>query len=246
VAGTEDLDRQGRALLARLVEDSDDDDCARMFDGLYYEIVWRYLRANHGALAARVARYLGLPGNVAPEVLVAEVDEVAHDATKIALRRVRQNAWKFDPGKGSPTRWVIGCAEYAYVEVAKAVVKARRSDSLEFVDPIDLLDTPDANPTTEEHVLRQLQDAETLADAALHLSEKEFVALRLRATAGYSRADAARKIFGDATMRKQVDGLVERGARKLADAWSDRRPSPGVARGSNLLDRTDDKEGSHE
>lgn len=200
--GAEELDRRGRALLAQLVEDPDDEDCARQFDSLYYEIVWRYLRANHAVLATRVARYLGQVGAVAPEVLREEVEEVAHDSTKTALRRVRQNAHKFDPSKGSPTRWVIGAAEYAYIEVAKAVLTARRSDRLEFVDPLELLDEPDRNPTTEEHVLRQIEDAEAMADAASHLSEKEFLALRLRATAGYSRGEVAERIFGDATMKK--------------------------------------------
>jgi hypothetical protein len=244
--GTEELDRRGRALLAQLADDPGDKDCARQFDTLYYEIVWRYLRASHAVLATRVARYLGLAGSVAPAVLEEEVEEVAHDATATALRRVRQNARKFDPTKGSPTRWVIGAAEYAYIEVAKAVVTARRSDRLEFVDPLDLLDAPDRNPTTEEHVLRGLEDAETLAEAARHLSEKEFLALRLRATAWYSRGETAERIFGDETMKKQVDGLVERGARKLAEAWSDRRPSPGVGGRTNLSNRTDDKERTDE
>lgn len=143
--GTEELDRRGRALLAELADDPDGQNCARQFDSLYYEIVWRYLRANHAVLATRVGRYLGQAGNVAPAVLQEEIEEVVHDATKTALRRVRQNAHKFDATKGSPTRWVIGAAEYAYVEVAKAVVTARRSDRLEFVDPLDLLDVPDRN-----------------------------------------------------------------------------------------------------
>jgi DNA-directed RNA polymerase specialized sigma24 family protein len=238
--GTEEMDRYGRALLARLVEAPEDADCARRFDSLYYEIVWRYLRANHRVLAARVAGYVGYSGSVAPPILEAEVDEVAHDATATALRRVRQNAAKFDPTKGSPTKWVIGNSEYAYIEVAKEVVKARRSDRLEFVDPDDLLDERDPNPTTEEHVLRQLDDADALADAAQHLSEREFAALRLRATAGYSRGEAAERIFGDATMKKQVDGLVERGARKLAAAWADRRSSRGTFGSTNVSDRTDD------
>ncbi|MEJ7567727.1 MAG: hypothetical protein WKF41_05620 [Gaiellaceae bacterium] len=242
--GIEDLDRRGRALLAQLADERDAD-CARQFDTLYYEIVWRYLRANHAVLAARVARYLGIQGAVAPQVLADEVDEVAHDATATALRRVRQNAWKFDPDR-SPTRWVIGAAEYAYIEVAKAVVKARRSDALEFRDPFDLLEEPDGNPTTEEHVLRHLEDEEALADAARQTSEKEFLALRLRATAGYSRGEAAERIFGDTTMKKQVDGLCERGGRKLAQAWADRRPSPGVAGTTNVPDRTEDKEGTDE
>lgn len=243
--GIEELDRRGRALLAELAHDPDDA-CARQFDGLYYEVVWRYLRANHAILATRVARYLGVEGSVAPQVLEDEVDEVAHDATATALRRVRQNAWKFDSTRGSPTRWAIGAAEYAYIEVAKGIVRARRSDKLEFVDPVDLVDEPDRNPTTEEHVLRQLEDEEALADAARHVSEKEFAALRLRATAGYSRSEAAERIFGDATMKKQVDGLVERGARKLAKAWADRRPWPGVAGSTNVPDRTDDKEEANE
>lgn len=244
--GTEELDRRGRELLAQLANDPDDEDCARQFGSLYYEIVWRYLRTNHAVLATRVARYLGLQGAVAPAVLEEEVEEVAHDAAATALRRVRQNAHKFDPAKGSPTQWVIGAAQYAYVEVAKAVVGARRSDRLKFVDPRDLLDEPDCNPTTEEHVLRALEDAEALADAASHLSEKEFLALRLRATAGYSRGEAAQMIFGDAKMKKRVDGLVERGARKLAEAWSNRRHSRGLAGGSILTGRSDDKEGTDE
>ena len=69
-------------------------------------------------------------------MLEEEVDEVAHDATATALRRVRQNAWKFDASKGRPTQWVIGAAEFAYIEVAKAVVAARRSDRLVFLDPL--------------------------------------------------------------------------------------------------------------
>lgn len=50
-------------------------------------------------------------------------------------------------------------------------------------------------------------------------------------------------IFGDATATRQVDGLLTRGKRKLAEAWVDRKPSPRGASGSNLQDRTDDKEG---
>ena len=242
----EEIDRRGRALLAALAADPDNQDCARQFDTLFYEAVWRYLRVNHAVMATRVARHLGLPGAVAPAVLAEEVDEVAHDATATALRRVRQNARKFDGSKGRPTQWVIGAAEFAYIEVAKAVVAARRSDDLVFLDPLDptnRLNTEfDRNPTTEEHVLRQLEDADALADAARHVSEKEFLALRLRATAGYSRGEAAERIFGDATMKKQVDGLGERGGRKLAEAWIDRKPSPQAAGGSNVHDSTDDKE----
>ena len=175
-----------------------------------------------------------------------EVDEIAHDATATALRRVRQNAHKFDASKGRPTQWVIGSAEFAYIEVAKGVVAARRSDALVFLDPLDpasiLNSEPDGNPTTEEQVLRDIEDADVLADAARHLSDIEFAALRLRATAGYSRGEAAERIFGDSTMKKQVDGLTERGARKLAAAWADRKPMHRGVGSTNVSAPSDDKE----
>lgn len=241
--GSDDLDRQGRGLLAELAADPHSD-CWRLFDDLFYRLVWRYLRANHAKLGARVARYLGVEGVVAPDVLPEEVDEVAHEATKVALRRVRQNAAGFDPNRGTPTKWVIGAAEFAYVEVAKTIVSARRSNDLLFVSPADLFDFPDGNPSTDEHVLRHLEDVEALADAANHVSETEFNALRLVTTLGYSYAETALVIFGDATMTKQVDGLLTRGKRKLAEAWEDRRPSPRGAGSTNVPDRTDDKGGT--
>src|SRR5205085_9096604 len=114
---------------------------------------------------------------------------------------------------------------------------------LEFVDPLDLLDEPDSNPTTDEHALRHIQDAEALADAARHLSEEEFAALRLRVTAGYSRAEIATAIFGDPEKKKQVDRLVARGKRQLAQAWSERRPSPRGSERTNLRGRGHEREG---
>lgn len=243
MSGIDELDRRGRKLLNELARDPESE-CWRQFDELFYEIVWKYLRGSHAKLGARVARYLNVDGVVAPDVLPEEVDEVAHEATKVALRRVRQNANGFDPRRGTPTKWVIGAAEYAYIEVAKTIVRARRSDALQFVPPDDLLDARDTNPSTQEHVLRHLEEAEALEDAAAHTSEKEFAALRLVITAGYTYSEAAEAIFGDPTMTKQVDGLLTRGKRKLAEVWDDRRPSPRSASSTNLASRADDKEGS--
>jgi len=241
--GLEELNERGAELLVRLAA-GPDGDCRPLFDGLYYPVVFRYLRLNHQTLAARVARYLKVDGVVAPEVLAEEVPEVAHEATLIALRRVREGASRFDPSRGTATGWVIGAAEFAWVEVAKTIVAARRSDDLIFVAPEDLLAVADPSPTTEEHVLRHVQDAEALADAARHLSGKEWAAVRLVVTAGYSYAEAAKVIFGDETMTKQVDGLLSRGKAKLAAAWEDRRRSPSGAGGANLANHTDDKEGT--
>ena len=170
-----------------------------------------------------------------------DVAEVAHEATLITLRRVRENASKFDPRRGTATGWVIGAAEFAWVEVAKTIMTARQADGI----PIeDLLSLADPGPSTEEHVLGHLEDEEALADAAGHLDDDEWTTLRLVVTAGYSYKEAAMMLFGDETMTKRVDRLLQDGKPKLAEAWKHRRPSPSGAGGANLGDRTDDKEGT--
>jgi DNA-directed RNA polymerase specialized sigma24 family protein len=238
--GTDELDRRGAELLAELAENPTDE-CRRAFDALYYELIWRYLRASNKTLGSRVASYLKVEGVVAPEVPEEEVAEVAHEATLVALRRVRGNAWKFDSGRGTATGWVIGAAEFAWVEVAKTIMRARQTENL----PIeDILDVADHGPSTEEHVLRHLQDEEALADAARHVDEDEWNTLRLVVTAGYSYKEVATMLFGDETMTKRVDRLLQSGKIKLAGTWKDRRPSPSGAGGANLADRTDDKEGT--
>ena len=205
----DEIDRLGWQLLAYLADHPEDRVAARQFDSLYYEIVWRYLRTNHSVLGRRVARYLGQEGTLAPALLAEEVDEVAHDATATALRRVRSNATRFDPARGTPTHWVLGNAEYAYVDVAKEVVRARRSELLKFVDPGDLLEAKDPSPSTEEHILGHIADAEALAEVAKHVSEREWIAIRLRITVGYSRGETALLMFGgsDGLHWPRRDGL---------------------------------------
>ncbi len=231
------LDHEGRLLLADLARDPESD-CWRQFDALFYATVWRHLRDSASVLGVRVARYLKVEGVVAPDVARREVDEVAHEATKIALRRVRENAARFDPARGTPTMWVIGAAEFAYVEVAKSIGRARARQDL--LPPDELATLVGEAPSTEEHVIRRTEDLAAYAAAAEHLSEKEFVALTLVATLGYSYAEVAEKLFGDRSMTKQVDGLLTRAKRKLSAAWEDRRPRPSGAAGTNLSRRADD------
>lgn len=236
------LEQRGAELLAAIAADPHSDDSLQ-FDAHYYEFVWKFLRSGHATFAARVARYLSVEGVVAGEVLPNELDEVAHDATNLALRRVRRNAARFDPSRGTATGWLLGAAEMAYVEVVKEVAKARRSDRLAFVAPEELLDEHDYNPSTEEHVVRQADDADVLAEVAELLAEREYAALRLCVMLGYSYAEAATVIFGDDSMAKQVDGLLTRGKAKLAAAWNDRRPSPSGASSSKVSEAADDMEG---
>jgi len=220
VDALEELNRRGTALLAELAANPESE-CWRQFDALFYEIIWRWIRANHATMAARVARYLQVEWIGGVDILPEEVDEVAHEATKVALQRVRKNAARFNPNRGTPVQWVIGAAAYAYVDEARKVLKARQPDK--FVALGDLDEPPDPTPTPEERVLRGMEDTAALDDAARHLTEKEFTAIRLVVTAGYSYAEVARMIFGDENMTKQVDGLLTRAKAKLTEAWANRK-----------------------
>ena len=232
----EELNRQGMALLAELA-DSPGSECWRRFDALFYEVVWQWIRAHHATMTARVARYLQVEGIGGADILPEEVDEVAHEATKLALQRVRKNASRFDPNRGTPIQWVIGAAAYAYVDEARKVVKARHIDKVVALEDID--EPPDLSPTPEERVLRRLEDTAALDEAASHLSEKEFAAIRLVITAGYSYAEVARMIFGNQTMTKQVDGLLTRAKTKLAQAWANRKAQAPIATRPTVVRRID-------
>jgi hypothetical protein len=69
--------------------------------------------------------------------------------------------------------------------------------------------------------------------------------MRLVITLGYSYEEAAELLFRDTMKTRKVDGLLARGKRKLAEAWIERKASPRGASGSNVQDRTDDKEETH-
>lgn len=236
------LDRQACELLQRLA----DGECARAFDSLLYEFVWRYLRTNANRIAARVARYAGADGVAAPELLPAELAEVAHDATTTALRRVREKAARFDPDRGTPTGWVIGAAEFAFVEAAKSIVEARRSPWFELHDPQDFAEISDFAPSTEEHVIAKVASEQALEEAAEVLSEHEYIAIRLVVTLKFSYAEAAELMFGEASMARAVDGLLTRGRAKLAAAWRDREPWAGpTAAGKVFADGADNTGGEH-
>jgi hypothetical protein len=236
------LDRQGAFLLAALAR-GHDPDLARKFDTLFYELTWRHLRDNHATLGARVARRLKTKGSVIPYIQERELDDVAHDATSRALHRVRNGAARFDPSRGKVTAWVVIAAEFAYVEVAQEVAKARRSEELTFVDPADIAEIAGPAMSTEEFVIGRLDDAQALAEAAELLTVEQFTLIRARINGGYSRAELALAVFGDASAVKRVDYLFECAKKALAEAWADKRPGSGTSSaGFKVSDGADDKE----
>lgn len=235
----------GAALLAELARDPASS-CANEFQALFYEFIWRRLRNHQDRLARRVARYLDTDGPVAPRLQEQEIDEVAHDATARALRRVCQNASAFDPKRGTATNWVIGASEFAFIEVAKEAVRARNPEGIGFASNDALDSLIDPSPGTEEIVLAEMSSGQVLREAAEILSEREWQALRLVITERYTHAEVAMIIFGTPTFTKQVDGLLTRGKKKLREAWAERRPDSRAAGASNVSPETDDMEGSDE
>lgn len=236
------LDEEAGELLAQIADDPDGE-CARRFDTLLYAFVFAYLRTNAHRIAARVAARAGASGTAAPELLNEELSEVAHDATTIALRRVREKAARFNPRRGTPTGWVIGAAEFAFVEVAKSVVAARRSSSLAFCGPEDLDLLAGYAPSTEEHVLAKVSSEQALEEAVEVLSEREWAAIRLVDTLHFSHAEAAEAIFGDAAMARSVEGLLTRGRPKLASAWCERRAAFGASAAGKVSGEDADNSG---
>jgi DNA-directed RNA polymerase specialized sigma24 family protein len=237
----DELNRNGRAILARLAHDPDPA-CEQQFDALFYFPVWRHLVDSSGVLGTRVARYLGMDSALVPPLPPREVESVAHDATRTGLRRVREHAEKFDPARGAPLMWVIGAAEFAFVEISRDIFKLLARQEL--LPPAEMAALGGLAPSTEEHVIRYLSDVEAFAEAAACLSEQEFVALSMVATAGYSYAEVAERLFGDPTLTKRVDGLLSRGKRKLAAAWEARRPARSGAAGTKVSPPADDRKGS--
>lgn len=233
----------GAALLAELARNPDSD-LLREFHALFYEYIWKRLWRDQARLSARVARHLNAVGPTAPRLRPEEVSEVAHDATARALRRVCANAAKFDPTRGTATHWVIGASEFAFVEVAKEVVAARRPLGVEFAHPDALATLVDPSPGTEEIVVTQISSEQILGEVAELLSEREWEALRLVVTERYTYAEAAMLIFGDPSFTKQIDGLLTRAKRKVSEAWPRLAPGTGIDQGTKVRSDADDKEGS--
>jgi DNA-directed RNA polymerase specialized sigma24 family protein len=235
----EELDEYGARLLAQIALDPEGP-ASQQFAGLFYPVIWGFLRANHSRLGAVVGGYAGTSKSAAPQLLDEEVDDVAHDATERAIRRLRRNAAKFDPAAGPATKWALGAAGFAFVEEAKKAVTKRTNQPHPVpADPHELEEYGDQGGL-EEDMLRRVINEQTYAEVADVLTEREWTALRLQVELEMSCADIARALFNDDTKTRKVEGLLERGKKKLKIAWQDRRPSPGRVKTLNVRAKTDD------
>jgi hypothetical protein len=236
-----ELDEYGARLLAQMAVDPDGPAC-RQLGGVFYPVLWGFLRANHRRLGTIVGGYAGSDRAAAPELLEEEVDDVAHAATAKAIERLRRNAAQFDPTEGPATKWALGAAGFAFVEEAKkAVAKRTRGPQIVLQDPTELQEQIDDQTALEEDMLRRVIKEQTYAEVAELLNENEWTALRLRVVMGMPCPAIASAMFGDETKTRKVEGLLERGKKKLAIAWQDRRPSTRRVRATNVRASTDDK-----
>lgn len=237
----EELDEYGARLLADIASDPESPACHE-FARIFYPVVWGFLRSNHRRVGAIVGGYAGSDRSAAPELLEEEVDDAAHDATDKAIKRLQRNAARFDPNKGPATKWILGAGGFAFVEEAKKTVSKRtRGPKIVPEEPAELAKTKDDHGALEEDFLRRVTDEETFAEIADVLNENEKTALRLRAVMGMPCAAIAGAMFGDETKTRKVEGLLERGKKKLAVAWQDRRPSRGKPTTTNVRASTDEK-----
>lgn len=237
----EELDKYGAQLLAEMAADPESRAC-QQFAGVFYPVIWGFLRANHRNVGTIVGGYAGSDKSAAPELLDEEVDDAAHAATERAIKRLRRNAAWFDPEKGTATKWILGAAGFAFVEVAKeTVAKRTRRPKIDPEDPAVVAEKVDAAGALEEDFLWRVINEQTYAEVADLLNENEWTALRLRVLMEMSCAAIARAMFDDETKTRRVEGLLERGKKKLAAAWEDRRPSRKKVTATNVRASTDDK-----
>jgi hypothetical protein len=237
----EELDRYGARLLAEMASDPECPACQE-FARVFYPVVWGYLRANHSRIGTIVGGFAGSAKSAAPQLLPEEVDQVAHDATERAIRRLRRNAAQFDAAEGPATKWILGAAGFTFVEVAKKTVAARtRGPELVLEDPTGVEERIDGHEALQEDFLRRVINQETYREVAALLNENEWTALRLQVLMDMSCAAIARAMFDDQTKTRKVEGLLERGKKKLAEEWRDRRPSQGKVTTTNVRSGTDDK-----
>lgn len=211
----EELDRASALLMA--VARDPDGDAVRAFDALLYPEVLHYVRRRNRQLAQETLRLTGTGDMGVPLVGVAELDEVAHDVTVLALQRARAAARRFNPNRGDALDWVLRAAGFAYLDVVRTRMDARRQLRVDPVEDEALEQVVDQSPAEDiaDQVARRL-----LLDACLQqLSPDQRAAVLLCDRFGFTHAGTAEVMYGDRRQVKRVGYLLTEGRRKLAACW---------------------------
>lgn len=215
-ASDKDFASYATELLLRIASDPQPKD-VRAYDTLLFRPLYNMVRHRGASLAADAAQALASPGIHVPPVAPADLDAVAIDVTVAALERARRTADRFDPARGDGATWAIGAAKFAYIDVVREFYQSRRRAHVVPVDPADL---PELSAARQAAASPE-QVAETraaLLDALGRLDEDERTAILAREQGGMSYTEIASYMFGDPTLTKRVDRLLQSARVKLRAA----------------------------
>lgn len=178
-----------------------------------YKVLFAAARQRARAVGGRIRG--GADGVAIPPVPPADWDSVAHDVTVHALGRLVENARRFDPDRGDGLMWALRQVNLSYVDVVRDTYRLRRALHAIPTDDEQLIPVADAHrPGPDTAALVETRQQLDAALAALTVEERQ-VTLAL-SHYGYSYAETAELLFGDASATGRVDRVRRSARRKLA------------------------------
>ena len=178
-----------------------------------YTVLFAAARQRARAVGGRIRA--GTDGIALPPVPPADWDSVAHDVTVHALNRLVANARRFDPDRGDGLMWALRQVNSSYVDVVRDTYQLRRALRVVPTDDEQLIPVAEAHrPGPDTAALVEARQQLDAALAALTLEERQ-VTLAL-SHYGYSYAETADLVFGDAAATGRVDRVRRSAKRKLA------------------------------
>lgn len=177
-----------------------------------YKVLFAAARKRARAVGGRVRA--GTDGIAIPPVPPADWDSVAHDVTVHALNRLVANARRFDPDRGDGLMWALRQVNLSYVDVVRDTYQLRRALRAVPTDDEQLIPVAEARrPGPDTAALVEARQQLDAALAALTLEERQ-VTLAL-SHYGYSYAETAQLVFGEAAATGRVDRVRRSAKRKL-------------------------------
>lgn len=218
------------SLLLRAVA-ADVPGAAQDYDTLLYPLIYAAVKQRGRTLASKAARLTGTDGMPVPVVPACDLEWIANDVAVHALERARATAGRFDPARGDGVTWALRAATFSYIDVVRTTYGARRALTIVPTDDDALAAAMDCIRSAPDPAIVVEQRA-ALDEALATLTDEERFVVLATLHLGFSYAETARLLFGDAAQVRRVDRLRQSARRSLADAeqrWrqgSTERPPP--------------------
>lgn len=205
------VDPDNAALLLRTLAAGPNPEAAKVFERIFLPLAVWYARHRARAAARRALRRTHDVDIFIPGVPEADLDDVAHEAAQVGLRRARERAGRFDPRRGHAVAWVLGKVALAY----RDVVRSRyRRGALEFPPDEDLSWLTDVEPYSG------FPPAEVVADLEFVLARlppiERNVLVRYERY-GMTYEEIAVDMFGSVGQKKRVDHILQRARERIRE-----------------------------